>query len=204
MAEICLKKGDKLVIATHNQGKLAEFQTELGKMGLKGISLPDFNLDMPEETATDFEGNAQIKALAAAKGTGFPALADDSGFCIEALNGRPGLFSARFADECGSWDQTFHRLEEEIQHSAQKENRKAYFIAALCLAFPDGRTKCVTGKCSGTFSFPARGKHGHGYDPVFVPDGYSETFAEMGEAEKNKISHRGKALEAFFKECVAQ
>ncbi|QCE33155.1 RdgB/HAM1 family non-canonical purine NTP pyrophosphatase [Acetobacteraceae bacterium] len=201
-SNVFVKTGDKLVIATHNKGKLSEFQSVLATKGLTALSLADFTMDSPEETATNFEGNAKIKALAAAKATGLPALADDSGFCVEALDGHPGLFSARFMKECGGAEESFKKLHEEIQNSAQKDNKKAYFIAALCLAFPDGRSKCVIGKCEGTFSFPPKGNEGHGYDPVFVPESHSETFAQIGEEEKNKISHRGKALEAFFRECV--
>ncbi|QCE34888.1 RdgB/HAM1 family non-canonical purine NTP pyrophosphatase [Acetobacteraceae bacterium] len=201
-SNVFLKSGDKLVIATHNKGKLSEFQAELSKVGLIAISLADFTSESPEETADSFEGNAKIKAIAAAKATDLPSLADDSGFCVNALEGRPGLYSGRWAEQFGTMPKALVALEEEVRKSSKKEKKGAYFIAALCLALPDGRTKTVIGKCEGTISFPPKGEHGHGYDPVFVPNGHHKTFAEMPSREKNKLSHRGLALEKFLRECV--
>ena len=193
-----LSQGSKIVLASHNAGKLREFSTLLAESGITVISAAELNLPEPEETEETFTGNAAIKALAAARASGLPALADDSGFCVAALDNRPGVYSARWGGPTKDMQIAMNRVHQEMGDSA---DHRAFFVAALCLAWPDGETRTVQGECHGTVSWPPRGDHGHGYDPMFVPEGGSRTFAEMTEAEKNAISHRGRALRAFINTC---
>lgn len=193
-----LEAGSKLVLASHNAGKLAEFSTLLADFGVTVLSAGDLNLPEPEETATTFAGNAAIKALAAARATGLPALADDSGLCVSALGGAPGIYSARWAGP----DKDFLAAMARIEDGIGSDERDAWFICVLCLAYPDGTTHSFEGRVDGSITWPPRGEKGHGYDPIFTPTGESRTFAEMEEAEKNAISHRARAFQAFKQACL--
>ncbi|WP_215761203.1 RdgB/HAM1 family non-canonical purine NTP pyrophosphatase [Acetobacter sp. P1H12_c] len=193
-----LEAGSKLVLASHNAGKLAEFSTLLADFGVTVLSAGDLNLPEPEETATTFAGNAAIKALAAARATGLPALADDSGLCVSALGGAPGIYSARWAGP----DKDFPAAMARIEYGIGSDERDAWFICVLCLAYPDGTTHSFEGRVDGSIIWPPRGEKGHGYDPIFTPTGESRTFAEMEEAEKNAISHRARAFQAFKQACL--
>nr|WP_298795723.1 RdgB/HAM1 family non-canonical purine NTP pyrophosphatase [uncultured Acetobacter sp.] len=193
-----LEAGSKLVLASHNAGKLAEFSTLLANFGVTVLSAGDLNLPEPEETATTFAGNAALKALAAARATGLPALADDSGLCVSALGGAPGIYSARWAGPDKDFPAAMARIEEGIG----QDERDAWFICVLCLAYPDGTTRSFEGRVDGSITWPPRGDKGHGYDPIFTPTGENRTFAEMADAEKNAISHRADAFRAFKQACL--
>lgn len=194
-----LSPGSKIVLASHNAGKLREFSTLLARSGIIVLSAAELDLAESEETEETFTGNAAIKALAAARVSGLPALADDSGFCVSALDNRPGVYSARWGGPAKDMQVAMERVHREM---GDNPDHRAFFVAALCLAWPDGETRTVQGECHGTVVWPPRGDHGHGYDPIFVPEGESRTFAEMSEAEKNAVSHRGRALEQFLKDFI--
>lgn len=188
---------DKLVIATHNKGKLGEFQKMLAPLGIAVVSAGDLNLEEPEETGSTFEANARLKAMAAAKASGLPALADDSGLCVEALGGQPGVYSARW---CGPEKEPMVGMARIHDELGDSPNRDAYFTACLVLAWPDGHTEMVEGRCNGFIVWPPRGDQGHGYDPFFVPEeGNGRSFGEMAADEKDAISHRGRAIQKIQK-----
>ena len=195
-----LARGSRLVIATHNPGKLAEMAALLAPHGIDTLSAGALGLPEPEETAPDFEGNARIKALAAAQGAGLPALADDSGFAVAALGGAPGVVSARWAGPGRDFSLAMARVEREMGDAS---DRRAWFISVLCLAMPDGETACFSGRVDGEVRFPPRGTHGFGYDPIFVPAGAAQTFGEMLPAAKEAISHRSLAFAAFAAACLS-
>ncbi len=186
----------RLVIATHNKGKLREFQALLSPFVGEMVSAGELGLPEPEETGTTFQENALIKARAAAKASRLPALADDSGLCVKALSGEPGIYSARWAGPGKDFMKAMRRIHEEL---AENEDRSAFFIAALALVWPDGREELFEGRCEGTIVWPPRGDKGHGYDPCFQPAGETRTFAEMKAAEKDAQSHRGRAVRALKK-----
>jgi len=186
----------KLVIATHNNGKLIEFRELLAPYGLTLTSAGELGLPEPEETGKDFRENALIKAHASAQASGLPALADDSGLCVKALGGDPGLFSARWAGADKDFGMAMRRVQDAL---GANKDRSAYFMCVLALVWPDGHEELVEGRCNGTIVWPMRGTKGHGYDPVFQPEGETRTFAEMDGEEKNKLSHRGRALVALTK-----
>ncbi|MDF7673728.1 RdgB/HAM1 family non-canonical purine NTP pyrophosphatase [Acetobacteraceae bacterium ESL0709] len=203
-----LTAGSELVLATHNKGKLHEFMQLMAPYNIRVRSAGEFQLDEPEETEDSFEGNAALKALAAAKATGLPALADDSGFCVVALDGLPGIYSARWSGPERDMHHAMKRVHDEMVASGN-ENQSACFVAVLCLAWPDGTKYFVRGECHGEVCWPPRGEYGHGYDPMFIPaaelrkyDKTARTFAEMGEDEKNHYSHRGIAFRKFIESCV--
>ncbi|WP_298281548.1 RdgB/HAM1 family non-canonical purine NTP pyrophosphatase [Acidocella sp.] len=177
-----------LVIATRNEGKLREFSPLLAPLGFALKSAGALGLPEPEESAPDFAGNARIKALAAARGAGLAALADDSGLSVAALGGAPGVHSARYAG--GDYPAAFARILKAV---AETGEARAHFTAALCLALPDGTTHTYVGEAHGHIAPAPRGAGGFGYDPIFIPDGYEMSFAELG-AEKERISHRAKAF----------
>jgi len=187
---------DRLVIATHNPGKLAEMRELLAPYGVAAISAGELALAEPDENGMTFLENACIKAAAAAKAARLPALADDSGLVVEALDGAPGIHSARWA---GS-DRNFHRAMETIEQelrargAATPEHRRAHFVSALCLAWPDGHTEQFEARVAGTLVWPPRGDRGFGYDPMFLPDGQQRTFGEMASEEKHGLPPRGKGL----------
>ncbi len=194
-----LPRGSRLVLASHNKGKLAEFSRLLDGYGITVVSAGELGLPEPDETATTFSGNAELKALAAAKAANLPALSDDSGLCVSALGGAPGIYSARWAGPDKNFPAAMQRIEEGIG----EDERNAWFICVLCLAFPDGTSHCFEGRIDGSISPEPRGREGHGYDPIFIPSGETRTFAEMSDAEKNRISHRARAFEAFRTACLA-
>jgi XTP/dITP diphosphohydrolase len=186
----------RLVIATHNPGKLREMRELLAPYGIDAISAGDMRLNEPEETGTTFRANARIKADAAAKASGAPAFADDSGLAVDALDGAPGVYSARWAGP----DRNFHRAMETIEEKLRErgattpDRRKAHFVSALCVAWPDGHVEEFEGRVSGTLVWPPRGDKGFGYDPIFLPDGHARTFGEMPSEEKHGLPPRGKGL----------
>ena len=190
---------DRIIIATSNAGKLREFADLLRPYVTTVSSSGELGLPSPEETGTTFAENAIIKAKAAALACNASALADDSGLCVTALGGKPGIYSARWAS--GSIEEAMQRIQDEL---GEARDRSAYFICALALCGPDGSCDVVEGRIDGTIAPTPRGAHGHGYDPIFVPNGYDTTFAEMGEDEKNAISHRGLATKAMVEKFFAR
>ena len=183
----------KLIIATHNKGKLREFRELLVPHFASVTSSGELGLAEPEETGKTFAENALLKARAACKASGLPALADDSGLCVAALGGEPGIHSARFAAN-NKGEKDFADAMRRIDESLKGKPRGAFFIAVLALQYPDGRSELFEGRVTGTLCWPPRGENGHGYDPFFIPDSYDKTFGEMSGAEKNAISHRAAAV----------
>lgn len=188
--------GDRLLVATHNKGKLEEIAALLSPLGIACVSAGDLGLPEPEETETTFVGNARIKAHAAARATGLPALADDSGIEVEGLNGAPGVHTADWATTPNGrdFDLAMTRTWSELEAADAPYPRRARFCATMVLAWPDGHDEVFAGKVEGQVVWPTRGAHGHGYDPMFQPDGYDQTFAEMSADLKNRISHRADAF----------
>jgi len=188
--------GDRLLVATHNRGKLEEIGAMLRPLGIACVGAAEMGLDEPEETETTFVGNARIKAHAAAKATGLPALADDSGIEVDGLDGAPGVYTADWAETPSGRDfvQAMTRTWAELETVSAPYPRRARFCATMVLAWPDGHDEVFAGKVDGQVVWPMRGAQGHGYDPMFQPDGYDITFAEMDPAEKNRISHRADAF----------
>ena len=190
--------GDRLVIATHNPGKLKEIAALIEPLGIQCAGAEELGLPEPEEIGNTFVDNADLKAREAADLSGWPALADDSGLSVDALHGRPGIFSARWAeDEAGKrdWMRAMNRVWTEIGEAGPDASRDAHFACALSLAWPnDGQIESFEGRVDGTLVWPPRGDRGFGYDPMFVPAGHEQTFGEMDPAEKHKISHRADAF----------
>ena len=194
----------KLVLATHNNGKLAEFQALMAPYGVDVLSVGQLGLPVPEETGTTFIENARIKALAALQATGLPALADDSGLCIEALGGAPGVYTADWAGPTRSWDVAMAKAQNELLAAGATvpAQRRGTFISVLTLIWPDGHSETFEGRAEGILVWPTRGTHGHGYDPMFQPDGSDLTFAEMPEMVKNTVSHRARSFEQLATACL--
>jgi XTP/dITP diphosphohydrolase len=186
----------KLVIATHNPGKLAEMRELLSPHGVEAISAGELGLAEPEETGGSFVANAKIKAVAAAQAAQLPAFADDSGLVVDALDGAPGIFSARWAGEGKDFNAAMTRIERLLQERGAKERaqRKAHFVSALCVAWPDGHVEEVEARADGILVWPPRGSAGFGYDPMFLPDGHGRTFGEMTSIEKHGLPPLGKGL----------
>lgn len=186
----------KLVIATHNPGKLAELRELLAPYGVEAVSAGEFGLGEPEETGEDFRANARIKAISAARSAKLPAFADDSGLVVDALDGAPGIHSARWAGKPADFSAAMARIERLLQErgATSADKRKAHFVSALCVAWPDGHLQEVEGRVDGTLVWPPRGTAGFGYDPVFLPDGHSRTFGEMAGIEKHGLPPRGLGL----------
>ena len=206
-----LKPGDRLVIATHNGGKLREFRELFEPFGLELVSAGELGLPEPEETGTTFAQNARLKAHAAAQGSGMLALSDDSGLCVDALGGDPGVYTADWAGVPRDFNHAMKRVEDALQAAGASSpgQRRASFNATLCLAHPDGRDKLYVGRCEGTLVWPPRGDQGHGYDPMFMPDGYDITFGEMPAATKHSwapgqtgLSHRARAFALFVENQI--
>jgi len=190
--------GARLVLASHNQGKLAELFDMLRPFGIEVVSAGALGLPEPDETAPDFAGNARIKALAAAIATGLPAFSDDSGFCTAALGGEPGVLSARWGGPAKDFAKAMALVNERVGDAA---DRRAWFVAALCLAWPDGHTDTFVGRVDGTMVWPPRGDKGFGYDPMFLPEGGSLTFGEMDPEAKHAVSHRARAFVQVMASC---
>jgi XTP/dITP diphosphohydrolase len=191
-----LKPG-KLVIASHNQGKVREILEMLAPYGIEPVSAADLDLPEPDETGTTFLANAELKALQAADLTGLPSLADDSGLCVDALGGEPGIFSARWAGETRDFKVAMQRVNDAIEATGPEVSRDAHFICVLALAWPDGHVEWFEGRVDGTLVWPPRGTGGFGYNPIFAPLGSDLTFAEMPDAKK-AISHRAMAFEKMM------
>ncbi|MGL4280822.1 MAG: RdgB/HAM1 family non-canonical purine NTP pyrophosphatase [Albidovulum sp.] len=188
--------GKRLLVATHNKGKLEEIAALLQPYGIACVSAGDMGLPEPEETETTFVGNARIKAHAAANATGLPALADDSGIEVDALGGAPGVYTANWAETPTGRDfvQAMTRTWEALEKAEAPFPRRARFRATMVLAWPDGHDEVFEGKVEGQVVWPMRGRQGHGYDPMFQPEGHDVTLAEMAPDEKNRISHRADAF----------
>ena len=186
----------RLVIATHNPGKLAEMRELLAPYGIDAISAAELGLPEPDETGMTFRDNARIKAKAAAKAAGLPAFADDSGLAVDALAGEPGIYSARWAGPNKDFDHAMATIEEKLKAlgAITPERRKAHFVSALCVAWPDGHLEEFEARVDGVLVWPPRGDQGFGYDPMFLPDGHSRTFGEMPSDEKHGLPPRGKWL----------
>lgn len=184
----------KIVLATHNPGKVAEFQTLLAPCGVEVVSAADLNLPEPDETGTSFAENAVLKARAAADLSGLRALADDSGLSVRALNGDPGIYSARWAGPDKDFTRAMHLVHDRL---GDDPDRVAAFICVLALVDPDGQTHLFEGRVDGTLTWPPRGAGGFGYDPMFIPDGESRTYGEMAPSEKKATSHRARACAAL-------
>ncbi len=194
-------RGQKVLIATHNAGKLEEFREILAPHGVDVVSAGELKLAEPDETESTFEGNARIKAKAACDATGLITIADDSGLCVDALNGDPGVYTANWAGPARDWMMAMRTVEEKLQAAGANTpvQRSAQFMATLCVMWPDGHDMFFVGRVPGHLAWPPRGKLGHGYDPVFVPEGETYTFAEMTHEKKNTLSHRARAVELMVK-----
>jgi XTP/dITP diphosphohydrolase len=203
----------RLVIATHNPGKLAEMRGLLAPYGIDATSAGELKLAEPDETGMTFRDNARIKAEAAAKATGLPAFADDSGLVVDALDGQPGIHSARWAGPERDFGRAMNEVEAQLRErgATAPERRSAHFTSALCVAWPDGHREEFEDRVAGTLVWPPRGDQGFGYDPMFLPDGHARTFGEMSSDEKHELPPRGKGLShrarAFLKlaeACLAK
>lgn len=193
--------GARLVIASHNPGKLAEIEDLLRPLAIALASAGDLGLAEPEETEATFAGNARLKALAAAFGSGLPALADDSGLIVDALGGGPGILSARWAGPAKDFDIAIARVLRELEGKA---DRRARFVCALALAWPDGHCEVFEGMVEGRIAARKRGTRGFGYDPIFVPEGHCVTFGEMEPEEKHAMSHRALAFARLLEACFPE
>ena len=193
----------RLLVATHNAGKLAEIAELLAPFGIEAVGAKSLDLPEPEETENTFIGNARIKAHAAAKATGLPALSDDSGISVDALDGAPGVYTADWAETPQGRDfpMAMTKTWEMLEAKNAPHPRKAAFNCTFCLAWPDGHDEVFVGKVEGRVDWPMRGDQGHGYDPIFIPDGYDITFGEMAPDEKHAISHRADAFRKLMKAC---
>ena len=201
----------RLVVATHNAGKLREMRDLLAPYGVEAVAAGDLGLSEPDETGDSFGANAAIKAEAACAATGLPAFADDSGLCVDALGGAPGIFSARWAERAGGFEAAMEAVAQALAAARAAAPHRAHFTSALTLARPGQATITVEGRCDGQLVFPPRGALGFGYDPIFRPDGHARTFGEMAPEEKHGIpaagapalSHRARAFQAFARMCLA-
>jgi XTP/dITP diphosphohydrolase len=193
----------RLVVASHNPGKVREIGDLMRPFGVATVSAAELDLPEPEETETTFEGNARLKALAAARAAGLPALADDSGLAVAALGGEPGIYSARWAETPAGRDfgKAMRTVWDRLEAVAAPEPRRAAFICALTLAWPDGHDETFLGRCAGRLVWPPRGQKGFGYDPIFVPDGHDITFGEMDPGKKHAMSHRADAFRQLVAGC---
>ena len=192
---------NKLVIASHNQGKVREIGELLAPYGVETISAGDLGLPEPIEDGDTFIANAEIKALAAAKASGLPALADDSGLSVDALGGAPGIYSARYAGDSKDFNVAMKRVMEEVEAKRNQNDKAAHFTCALTLAWPDGIMASFEGKVFGDLTWPMRGEKGFGYDPIFIPKGHDITFAEMDPSDKHAMSHRANAFKQLIAAC---
>jgi XTP/dITP diphosphohydrolase len=203
----------RLVVATHNEGKLIEMRELLLPYGVEAVSAGELNLPEPEETGMTFAANARIKAQAAADASGLPALADDSGLAVDALDGAPGIYSARWAGEGKDFRHAMEKVEGMLRErdAFTPERRKAHFVSVLCVAWPDGHVEEFEGKVDGILVWPPRGEKGFGYDPMFLPNGFDLTFGEMSRDQKHglpphgqALSHRARAFLRLAEACLAR
>jgi XTP/dITP diphosphohydrolase len=195
---------DQLVIASHNAGKVREMIALMAPFGVAIQTAEALGLAEPEEIGTTFRANAELKARASASGATLPAFADDSGLVVKALDGNPGIYSARWAGETRDFTIAMNLVKEALEKSdPPAEGAEAYFISALCLCWPDGHVENFEGKVHGTLSFPPRGNNGFGYDPIFVPSGHQITFGEILTSEKDALSHRTRAFEKLVAACFS-
>lgn len=199
-----LAHGSRLVVASHNPGKVWEIKQLIAPYGLDAVSAGDLGLAEPAETETTFEGNARLKAVAAAEASGLPALADDSGLEVAALDGAPGVYSADWAMPGKDFGRAMQRVHDALAERGAWTGPppRANFVSVLCLAWPGGETRLFRGRVDGALVWPPRGGNGFGYDPMFVPEGASLTFGEMEPKAKYAISHRTRAFEAFRRDCL--
>ncbi|MBL8670681.1 MAG: RdgB/HAM1 family non-canonical purine NTP pyrophosphatase, partial [Alphaproteobacteria bacterium] len=195
--------GGRLVIASHNAGKVREIGELLAPCAVTVASAGDLGLPEPEETGTSFIANAELKALAAAAAAQMPALADDSGLCVQALGGDPGIYSARWAGPSKDFGAAMRKVQDALASARAGSDRRAYFACALSLAWPDGHVESFEGQVHGTLVWPPRGDRGFGYDPMFQADGHAQTFGEMEPAAKHAISHRAIAFRLLVESCFA-
>ncbi|QIE57168.1 RdgB/HAM1 family non-canonical purine NTP pyrophosphatase [Pikeienuella piscinae] len=193
----------QLVVATHNAGKVREMGALLAPYGIETVSAGDLGLPEPEETEETFEGNARIKAHAAAKAAGLPALSDDSGIAVDALGGRPGVHTADWAEtgQGRDFEMAMTKVWTMLEAMNAPEPRRARFVSTLCLAWPDDHDEVFRGEVPGRVTWPMRGERGFGFDPIFTPDGENETFGEMDPVRKNAMSHRARAFEKLVEAC---
>jgi XTP/dITP diphosphohydrolase len=201
----------RLVIATHNPGKLAEMRELLAPYGIEAVSAGELGLPEPEETGTSFRDNARITAQAAVAATGLPAFADDSGLAVDALDGAPGIYSARWAGPDKNFRSAMETIEDKLHErgATTPDRRKAHFVSALCVAWPDGHLEDFEANVEGVLIWPPRGDKGFGYDPMFLPDGHERTFGEMPSVEKHGLpphggglSHRARAFLKLAQACL--
>lgn len=188
----------KLVLATHNPGKVVEIAALLEPFGVEVVSAGELGLPEPEETEATFEGNARLKAHAAARAASLPALSDDSGLAVSGLDGAPGIYSARWAGPGKDFGVAMARVETEL---GDNPDRSAHFVCALTLAWPDGHDETFVGTVHGALTFPPRGERGFGYDPIFIAEGHAQTFGEMDPAQKHAMSHRADAFSQLVAAC---
>ena len=191
----------RLIIASHNDGKIREINELVAPFGIEAVSAKELGLIDPEETGLTFAENASLKAQSAAKASNLPALADDSGLAVAALSGAPGIYSARWAGEPRNFSHAMEKVAKALDESGT-EDFSARFVCALCLAWPDGHEEVFEGEVRGRLIFPPRGENGFGYDPIFMAEGYDITFGEMDPAEKHAISHRADAFRKLMKACL--
>jgi XTP/dITP diphosphohydrolase len=205
------KLSGRVVIATHNTGKLAEMRDLLAPHGVDAVSAGELGLPEPEETGTTFIANAKIKALSAALSAKLPAISDDSGLCVSALDGAPGIYSARWAGPDKNFAHAMEKVEAALRErdAFEPADRRAWFVSALCVAWPDGHTEEYEGRVDGILVWPPRGDAGFGYDPMFLPDGHARTFGEMTAVEKHGLpplglglSHRARAFVTLSQACL--
>lgn len=200
---------DRLIVASHNAGKVREIGDLMRPFGIETVSAGDLGLSEPDETGTTFQDNARLKAHAAAKGGKLPALADDSGLCVDGLGGAPGVYTADWAEQAPfeggpgrHWLMAMGKVEGKLLAQGAEADRRARFVCCLCLAWPDGEEAIFEGTVEGRIVWPPRGDKGFGFDPVFVPEGHDRTFAEMDPAEKHAMSHRADAFAKLIDACL--
>jgi XTP/dITP diphosphohydrolase len=201
-----------LVVATHNKGKLVEIRDLLAPYGVEALSAGELGLPEPEETGDSFMANAELKAFAASSAAHLPALADDSGLCVESLGGAPGIYSARWAGPSADFHAAMARIERELADGGAAPPWRAHFVSALALTWPDGHIERFEDRVDGVLTFPPKGSAGFGYDPIFIPDGHTRSFGEMTAIEKHGIpadgtralSHRARAFQALEQACLSQ
>jgi len=191
----------RLIVASHNAGKVREIAELIAPFGIEAIPAAALHLGEPEETETTFDGNALLKAHAAAKVAAIPALADDSGLCVDALQGEPGVYSARWAGPAKDFTVAMRQVHERMMAKPEAP-RTARFVCALALAWPDGHAEAFDGEVRGRITWPPRGARGFGYDPIFIADGHRLTFGEMEPASKHAISHRARAFAKLIEACL--